>query len=65
MGEREALFVKKLRQCSVIFDFSSNPLSDLKYKEIKRATLNEMVEYLAQNRNVLTEPIYAGELEEL
>ncbi len=59
VNEREALFVKKLRQCSVIFDFSSNPLSDLKYKEIKRATLNELVEYLAQNRNVLTEPIYS------
>ncbi|XP_075261597.1 serine/threonine-protein phosphatase 2A 56 kDa regulatory subunit gamma isoform-like isoform X2 [Convolutriloba macropyga] len=58
-GEREALLIQKLRQCSVLFDFSCNPLSDLKFKEVKRATLNELVEYLAHNRGVLTEAIYA------
>ncbi|KAF1375338.1 hypothetical protein PFLUV_G00218780 [Perca fluviatilis] len=56
--EREDLFVQKLRQCCVLFDFVSDPLSDLKYKEVKRAGLNEMVEYITHNREVVTESIY-------
>uniref|UniRef100_A0A4W3JRJ1 Serine/threonine protein phosphatase 2A regulatory subunit n=1 Tax=Callorhinchus milii TaxID=7868 RepID=A0A4W3JRJ1_CALMI len=56
--EREDLFVQKLRQCCVLFDFVSDPLSDLKYKEVKRAGLNEMVEYITHNRDVVTEAIY-------
>lgn len=55
---REALFVQKLQQCCVIFDFQLDPLSDLKYKEIKRAALNELVEYVTHNRGVLSEAIY-------
>ncbi|CAB1343567.1 unnamed protein product, partial [Coregonus sp. 'balchen'] len=35
-----------------------DPLSDLKYKEVKRAGLNEMVEYITHNRDVVTESIY-------
>jgi len=42
----------------VVFDFVHDPLSDLKWKEIKRAALNEAVEYLTSNRGVLTEPVY-------
>uniref|UniRef100_A0A4W4F6V5 Serine/threonine protein phosphatase 2A regulatory subunit n=1 Tax=Electrophorus electricus TaxID=8005 RepID=A0A4W4F6V5_ELEEL len=56
--EQEKLFVQKLRQCCVLFDFVSDPLSDLKWKEVKRAALSEMVEYITHNRNVITEPIY-------
>lgn len=56
--EREDLFVQKLRQCCVLFDFVSDPLSDLKYKEVKRAGLNEMVEYITHNSDVVTESIY-------
>ncbi|XP_040923492.1 serine/threonine-protein phosphatase 2A 56 kDa regulatory subunit delta isoform isoform X1 [Betta splendens] len=56
--EREELFVQKLRQCCVLFDFLSDPLSDLKYKEVKRAGLNEMVEYITHNSDVVTESIY-------
>lgn len=55
---REALFVQKLQQCCVIFDFQLDPLSDLKYKEIKRAALNELVEYITHNKGVLSEAIY-------
>ena len=58
MMEREELFVQKLRQCCVLFDFVSDPLSDLKYKEVKRAGLNEMVEYITHNSDVVTESIY-------
>ncbi|KAM4591578.1 serine/threonine-protein phosphatase 2A 56 kDa regulatory subunit delta isoform 1-T1 [Odontesthes bonariensis] len=56
--EQEELFVQKLRQCCVLFDFISDPLSDLKYKEVKRAGLNEMVEYITHNSDVVTECIY-------
>ncbi|KTG32166.1 hypothetical protein cypCar_00021019 [Cyprinus carpio] len=57
-AEQEKLFVQKLRQCCVLFDFLSDPLSDLKWKEVKRAALSEMVEYINHNRSVITEPIY-------
>lgn len=35
-----------------------DPVADLKGKEIKRATLNELVEYITGGRGVLTEPVY-------
>ncbi|XP_067680379.1 serine/threonine-protein phosphatase 2A 56 kDa regulatory subunit delta isoform-like isoform X7 [Haliotis asinina] len=57
-AEREELFVQKIRQCCVLFDFVQDPLSDLKWKEVKRAALNEMVEYVTQNRGVITDAIY-------
>lgn len=50
--------MQKLRQCCVIFDFALDPLSDLKFKEVKRSTLNELVEYVTHNRLVITDPIY-------
>lgn len=56
-AEQESLFIKKLRQCSVVFDFM-DPVADLKGKEIKRATLNELVDYITAGRGVLTEAIY-------
>ncbi|XP_055677656.1 serine/threonine-protein phosphatase 2A 56 kDa regulatory subunit gamma isoform isoform X1 [Lutzomyia longipalpis] len=56
-NEREDLFIQKLRQCCVLFDFSE-PLSDLKWKEVKRAALHEMVEYLSQHSGIVTENIY-------
>lgn len=56
-SEREELFIQKLRQCCVLFDFSE-PLNDLKYKEIKRCALQEMVEYLSSQQQVITEAIY-------
>jgi len=57
-GEREALFIEKLQQCMTLFDFVQDPLSDLKWKEVKRAALTELVEYVTQNRGVITENIY-------
>ncbi|KAM7362890.1 uncharacterized protein ACRADG_000013 [Cochliomyia hominivorax] len=56
-NEREELFIQKIRQCCTLFDFSE-PLSDLKWKEIKRGALHEMVEYLSNQNNVITEAIY-------
>lgn len=56
--EREDLFVGKVRQCCTVFDFAADPLSDLKYKEIKRAALNELIEYVSTSRGVISDPVY-------
>jgi serine/threonine-protein phosphatase 2A regulatory subunit B' len=55
--ERQELLLKKISQCNVLFDFT-DAMSDLKGKEIKRQTLTELVEYITNNRGVITEPIY-------
>ncbi|CAM4774156.1 unnamed protein product [Rotaria magnacalcarata] len=55
--QQEKLFVAKLKQCCVIFDFA-DCVSDLKSKEIKRACLNEIVDYITVTRNCLTENAY-------
>lgn len=57
VDQQEKLFVAKLKQCCVIFDFS-DCISDLKSKEIKRACLNEIVDYITVTRNCLTENVY-------
>jgi len=57
VDQQEELFLLKLRQCCVIFDFS-DCISDLKSKEIKRACLNEIVDYITVTRNCLTENVY-------
>ncbi|KAH7730697.1 serine/threonine-protein phosphatase 2A regulatory subunit gamma isoform-like isoform 1 [Aphelenchoides avenae] len=56
--EVEERFVEKIRQCCVVYDFSADPLSDLKYKEIKRSALNEIIEHISTNKGVLTEAVY-------
>nr|XP_036673599.1 serine/threonine-protein phosphatase 2A 56 kDa regulatory subunit gamma isoform isoform X4 [Drosophila suzukii]XP_036673600.1 serine/threonine-protein phosphatase 2A 56 kDa regulatory subunit gamma isoform isoform X4 [Drosophila suzukii]XP_036673601.1 serine/threonine-protein phosphatase 2A 56 kDa regulatory subunit gamma isoform isoform X4 [Drosophila suzukii]XP_036673602.1 serine/threonine-protein phosphatase 2A 56 kDa regulatory subunit gamma isoform isoform X4 [Drosophila suzukii]XP_0366 len=56
-SEREELFIQKIRQCCTLFDFSE-PLSDLKWKEVKRAALHEMVDFLTNQNGVITETIY-------
>ncbi|KAI8332452.1 protein phosphatase 2A regulatory B subunit [Chlamydoabsidia padenii] len=54
---RQDLFIQKIRQCTVVFDFS-DASSELDQKEIKRNTLQEILEYIIMNRGVLTEPVY-------
>ena len=56
-GEQEDLFIRKLRQCCIGFDFL-DPVADLKGKETKRSTLNELVDYITAGRGVLTENVY-------
>jgi serine/threonine-protein phosphatase 2A regulatory subunit B' len=56
-SEQQDLLIKKLQQCCMVFDFM-DPVADLKSKEIKRSTLNELVEYITATRGVLTEPVY-------
>lgn len=41
----------------MLFDFLDS-VTDLKSKEIKRATLNELVDYVSTNRGVLVETAY-------
>uniref|UniRef100_A0A7N6B3A7 Serine/threonine protein phosphatase 2A regulatory subunit n=1 Tax=Anabas testudineus TaxID=64144 RepID=A0A7N6B3A7_ANATE len=55
--EQQELFTQKLQQCCIIFDFLDS-VTDLKSKEIKRATLNELVDYVSTNRGVLVESAY-------
>ncbi|CAI5490616.1 unnamed protein product [Closterium sp. Naga37s-1] len=43
--EKQALFIRKLRLCSYLFDFN-DPLKNVKEKEIKRQTLQELVDYV-------------------
>ncbi|KAI9313089.1 phosphatase 2A regulatory B subunit-domain-containing protein [Dichotomocladium elegans] len=54
---RHELFIQKIRQCTVVFDFN-DASSELREKEIKRHTLHEILEYVNVNRGVLTEPVY-------
>ncbi|XP_017203289.1 serine/threonine-protein phosphatase 2A 56 kDa regulatory subunit alpha isoform isoform X3 [Oryctolagus cuniculus] len=58
-NEQQELFCQKLQQCCVLFDFMDS-VSDLRSKEIKRATLNELVEYVSTNRGVLVESAYSA-----
>ncbi|KAF9578349.1 Serine/threonine-protein phosphatase 2A 56 kDa regulatory subunit gamma isoform, partial [Lunasporangiospora selenospora] len=55
--DRQELFLKKISQCSVVFDFN-DASSELIGKEIKRQALTEILEYITNNRGVITEPVY-------
>ncbi|KAL1959389.1 hypothetical protein VTO42DRAFT_2192 [Malbranchea cinnamomea] len=56
-NRRQDLFMQKIDQCNIIFDFN-DPTSDMKSKEIKRLALHELLDYVANNRSVITEPMY-------
>ncbi|KAF9975127.1 hypothetical protein BGZ73_001342 [Actinomortierella ambigua] len=55
--DRQELFLKKINQCAVVFDFN-DASSELKGKEIKRQTLTEILDYITNSRGVITEPVY-------
>lgn len=54
---RQELFMQKIDQCNIIFDFN-DATGDMKSKEIKRLALHELLDYVANNRSVITEPMY-------
>ncbi|KAI0845548.1 protein phosphatase 2A regulatory B subunit [Daldinia vernicosa] len=56
-NRRQELFMQKIDQCNVIFDFN-DASADMKSKEIKRLALHELLDYIANNRQVITEPMY-------
>ncbi|XAR55343.1 hypothetical protein NMG60_11035394 [Bertholletia excelsa] len=45
-SEKPNLFIRKLKMCCVVFDFS-DPSKNFKEKEIKRQTLLELVDYIS------------------
>ncbi|QSS76308.1 phosphatase 2a [Histoplasma capsulatum G186AR] len=49
--------MQKIDQCNIIFDFN-DPTGDMKSKEIKRLALHELLDYVANNRSVITDPMY-------
>ena len=55
--DRQDLFLRKIGQCAVVFDFN-DASSELKGKEIKRQALTEILDYITNNRGVITEPVY-------
>lgn len=56
-NRRQDLFMQKIDQCNVIFDFV-DASGDMKSKEIKRLALHELLDYVANNRQVITEAMY-------
>ncbi|KAF8436776.1 phosphatase 2A regulatory B subunit-domain-containing protein [Boletus edulis BED1] len=56
-SEKPQLFIRKLNQCLVLFDFN-DANADLDGKQIKTQTFHEMLEYIATQRGVITENIY-------
>ncbi|ORY78449.1 phosphatase 2A regulatory B subunit-domain-containing protein [Leucosporidium creatinivorum] len=55
--ERHDLFLQKLHQCAVVFDFN-DVSTDIGGKQIKAATLAEMLEWITTQRGVITESVY-------
>lgn len=56
-ADRQELFIRKLRQCCVVFDFD-DPTRDMHGKQVKAATLHELLEYITTTRGVITDVIY-------
>ncbi|CAI4704001.1 BMC_2a_G0049400.mRNA.1.CDS.1 [Saccharomyces cerevisiae] len=56
--ERISLFIAKVDQCNTMFDFN-DPSFDIQGKEIKRSTLDELIEFLVTNRFTYTNEMYA------
>ncbi|KAL3241205.1 protein phosphatase 2A regulatory subunit RTS1 [Nakaseomyces bracarensis] len=56
--ERIPLFIAKVDQCNALFDFN-DPSFDIQGKEIKRVTLQELIEFIVTNRFTYTHEMYA------
>lgn len=54
-SERMNLFISKLSLCSVVFDFT-DPGKNIQEKELKRATLLELLEFVSENHAKFSEP---------
>ncbi|KAI9505719.1 serine/threonine-protein phosphatase 2A 56 kDa regulatory subunit delta isoform [Coemansia spiralis] len=55
--ERKDLFIQKLVQCSVVFDFQ-NPNESIEAKEAKQQTLVEIIDYMSERTGVFTADVY-------
>lgn len=56
--EQISLFVQKVDQCNIMFDFN-DPTKDIRGKEIKRITLQELIQFIVSNRFTYTDEMYA------
>ncbi|SCV69259.1 BQ2448_2279 [Microbotryum intermedium] len=56
-SERHDLFLQKLHQCSVVFDFN-DASTEIEGKQIKSSTLSEMLDWISSQRGVITESVY-------
>jgi serine/threonine-protein phosphatase 2A regulatory subunit B' len=63
-ANKTALFIQKLRLCSVLFDWNETTGAsaeqvqrDARAKEVKRQQLLELVEYIGKNKNIYTEQV--------
>lgn len=52
------LFMAKVDQCNTMFDFN-DPSFDIQGKEIKRVTLQELIEFIVTNRLTYTHEMYS------
>lgn len=55
--EKIPLFIAKVDQCNIMFDFN-DPSFDIQGKEIKRYTLQELIEFIVTNRLTYTNEMY-------
>ncbi|CAI5489046.1 unnamed protein product [Closterium sp. Naga37s-1] len=55
--EKQALFIRKLRLCSYLFDFN-DPMKNATEKEIKRQTLLELVDYVGRGTGKVNEAVF-------
>lgn len=55
--KQEELFLRKLQQCCVVYDFKYSEL-DAYEKEVKLESLNNMLNYIVKARNILTERVH-------
>jgi len=56
--DRKSLFIKKLKLCCIVFDFTQSNDGDQNYelaKEMKRTYLLELVEYISQSKHWFSE----------
>ncbi|CCE78526.1 Piso0_001152 [Millerozyma farinosa CBS 7064] len=55
--EQIPLFIKKVEQCYIMFDFG-DPTFNIRGKELKRITLEELIQFISNNRFTYTEEMY-------
>ncbi|KAJ7152598.1 putative B-type regulatory subunit of protein phosphatase 2A [Mycena crocata] len=56
-SERPQLFIHKLHQCRVLFDFN-DASAELDGKQVKAHALHELLDYITTQRGVITESVY-------
>ncbi|KAJ7433251.1 protein phosphatase 2A regulatory B subunit [Mycena galericulata] len=57
LNERHQLFLKKIQQCRVLFDFSDIG-GQIESKQLKAQALREMLDYITTQPNAITDNIY-------